>query len=143
MKDTIRAWEPQIRSVMRIMAAYMILLHALREVFGVMPAPRRGPGSFMALDHLGQPGGVLLLVLGALLLIGWLIRPVSILLAIQCAVAYAYAAMPRGAWPIKNGGIDDLTYVLVLAYMAAAAPDAWSIDGLRRNKAMNKRIATT
>lgn len=138
MKDTVSTWEPQLRAVMRIIAAYMILLHALREVFDVMPAPKRGPGSFMALDLWGQPGGVLLLVFGALLLVGWFIRPVSILLAIQCAVAYVYAAMPRGAWPIKNGGIDDLTYVLVLAYMAAAAPDAWSVDGLR----MNKKVAT-
>ena len=134
MKENVSAWEPQARALMRIIAAYMILLHAAREVFGVMPAPQRGPGSFMALDFLGQPGGYLLLALGALLLIGWLTRPVCIVLAIQCAVAYVYAAMPRGAWPIKNGGIDDLTYVLVFAYMAAAAPDAWSIDTLRMNK---------
>ena len=139
MKDAVTAWEPQARALLRVMAAYMILLHALREVFDVMPAPKRGAGSFMALDFLGQVGGVLLLVLGALLLIGLFIRPVSMVLAIQCAVAYVYAAMPRGPWPIRNGGIDDLTYVLVLAYMAAAAPDAWSIDGLR----MNKKIAAT
>jgi putative oxidoreductase len=68
-------------------------------------------------------------------LVGWFIRPVSIVLAIQCAVAYVYAAMPRGPWPLRNGGIDDLTYALILIYMAAAAPDAWSVDALRmRNK---------
>jgi putative oxidoreductase len=122
------------------MMAYMLLLHALREAFGVMPPPKRGPGSFMALDLLGQPGGILLLILAALLLIGWFVRPVSILLAIQCAVAYVYAAMPRGPWPLRNGGIDDLTYVLIFAYMAAAAPDAWSIDAVRSNK---KAVAAT
>lgn len=140
MKDAVSTWESQARALLRIIAAYMILLHALREVFDVMPAPKRGPGSFMALDLLGQTGGVLLLVLGALLLVGWFIRPVSAVLALQCAVAYVYAAMPRGAWPIKNGGIDDLTYVLILAYMAAAAPDAWSIDALRLR---NKHVAAT
>ena len=134
MKDTITTLEPQARALLRILAAYMILLHAVREAFGVMPAPKRGPGSFMALDFFGQPGGYLLLVLGVLLLIGWFIRPVTILLALQCLIAYFYAAMPRGPWPLRNGGIDDLTYVLVFIYMGAAAPDAWSIDGLRANK---------
>lgn len=134
MKENVSAWEPQARALLRIMAAYMILLHALREAFDVMPAPKRGPGSFMALDVFGQPGGILLLIFGALLLSGWLVRPVSILLAIQCAVAYVYAAMPRGPWPIRNGGIDALIYVLLLAYLAAAPPDAWSIDSWRTNK---------
>ena len=140
MKDAISAWEPQARSLLRIMMAYMLLLHALREAFGVMPPPKRGPGSFMALDFLGQAGGAVLLVLGTLLLVGWFIRPVSVMLAIQCAMAYVYAAMPRGPWPIRNGGIDDLTYVLVFAYMAAAAPDTWSIDALRSSK---KAVAAT
>ena len=58
MKETIETLEPQARALLRIIAAYMILLHALREVFNVMPAPKRGPGSFMALDLLGQTGGV-------------------------------------------------------------------------------------
>jgi len=131
MKEMIAAWEPQARALLRIMAAYMLLLHALREFFGIMPPPKRGPGSFMALDPLGQAGGVALLVLGCLLLVGWFIRPVALLLAIQCAIAYFYAAMPRAAWPIRNGGIDALTYVLVFAYMAAAGADAWCLDALR------------
>jgi putative oxidoreductase len=108
----------------------MLLLHGLREVFGLIPAKTRGPGSFMPLDSLGHAGGVLLLVLGLLLLVGWLTRPATLLLAIQCLAAYFYASAPRNVWPIRNGGIDTLTYALIFLYMAAAGGGAWSLDSV-------------
>jgi len=143
MKDKVSAWEPQARSLLRIMAGYMILLHALREVFGVMPPPKRGPGAFMALDKLGEfnlagaqisAGGVVLLIVGILLLIGFFVRPAALILALQSAIAYVYAAMPRGPWPIRNGGMDALIYVLIMIYLAAAGPDAWSLDALLQKR---------
>ena len=136
MKERVAAWEPQARALLRIIAAYMLLLHGLRDVFGMVPAKTRGPGSFMPLDHLGTAGGVFLLVLGTLLLVGWLTRPATLLLAVQCLVAYFYASAPRAVLPIRNGGIDTLTYVLVFFYFAAAGAGAWSVDAmLQKNKA--------
>ena len=81
MKGALASWEPQARAVLRIMAAHMILLHGLREVFGFVPARPRGAGSFMPLDPLGTTGGVLLLVSGALVLVGLFTRPAALLLA--------------------------------------------------------------
>jgi putative oxidoreductase len=134
MKDAMASWEPQARAVLRIMAAYMILLHGLREVFGLVPARPRGPGSFMPLDPLGHAGGALLLGLGVLLLVGLFARAAALLLALQCAFAYFYAAAPRGPWPIRNGGIDTLTYVFVFLYLAGAGAGAWSFDALFQKK---------
>jgi putative oxidoreductase len=134
MKEAVASWEPQARAVLRIMAIYMIFLHGLREVFGLVPARPRGPGSFMPLDPLGHVGGVLLLVLGLLVLVGWFARAAALLLALQCAFAYFYAAAPRGVWPIRNGGIDTLTYVFVFLYLAGAGPGAWSLDALLHKK---------
>jgi hypothetical protein len=74
MKEAIASWEPQARALLRFMAMYMILLHGLREVFGIVPAKAKGPGSFMPLDPLGHVGGVLLLVLGVLFLVGLFTR---------------------------------------------------------------------
>lgn len=130
MKEAITSWEPQARALLRIMAMYMILLHGLREVFGIVPARAKGPGSFMPLDPLGHVGGVLLLVLGLLLLVGLFARVAALVLAIQCLAAYFYAAAPRGAWPIRNGGIDTLVYAFVFLYFAAAGAGAWSLDTL-------------
>lgn len=130
MREKVSAWEPEARALMRFLMAYMLLLHGLREVFGLIPAKTRGPGSFMPLDHLGTAGGVLLLVLGLLLLVGWFARPVMLLLAIQCFFAYFYASAPRNVLPIRNGGIDTLTYALIFVYLAAAGAGAWSLDSL-------------
>ena len=134
MKETLASWEPQARALLRIIAAHMILLHGLREVFGLVPARPRGPGSFMPLDPLGPAGGVLLIALGLLVLVGLFTRPAALLLALQCVVAYFYAAAPRGLWPIRNGGIDTLTYVFVFIYFAGAGAGAWSLDTLLQKK---------
>jgi len=134
MKETLASWEPQARALLRIIAALMILLHGLREVFGLVPARPRGPGSFMPLDPLGPAGGVLLIALGLLVLVGLFTRPAALLLALQCVVAYFYAAAPRGLWPIRNGGIDTLTYVFVFIYFAGAGAGAWSLDTLLQKK---------
>jgi putative oxidoreductase len=134
MKETLTSWEPQARALLRIIAAHMILLHGLREVFGLAPARPRGPGSFMPLDPLGPAGGVLLIALGLLVLVGLFTRAAALLLALQCVIAYFYAAVPRGVWPIRNGGIDTLTYVFVFIYFAGAGAGAWSLDTVFQKK---------
>jgi putative oxidoreductase len=134
MKEAIASWEPQARALLRFIAMYMILMHGLREVFGWIPAKAKGPGSFMPLDPLGHIGGMFLLVFGLLFLVGWFARPAALVLSLQCAVAYFYAAAPRGAWPIRNGGIDTLTYALIFLYFAAAGAGAWSLDGMFEGK---------
>lgn len=139
MKDAVARWEPEARALFRIMAMYMILLHGLREVFGLVPARARGPGSFMPLDPLGHVGGVLLLVCGSLLLVGLFARPAALILSLQCFFAYFYAAAPRGVWPIRNGGIDTLTYGFIFLYFAGAGAGAWSLDSLFQRKT---RLAT-
>jgi len=134
MKETLASWEPQARALLRIIAAHMILLHGLREVFGLVPARPRGPGSFMPLDPLGPAGGVFLIALGLLVLVGLFTRAAALLLALQCVIAYFYAAAPRGPWPIRNGGIDTLTYAFVFIYFARAGAGAWSLDALFQKK---------
>lgn len=84
----------------------------------------------MPLDPLGPAGGVFLITLGLLVLVGLFTRPAALLLALQCVVAYFYAAASRGPWPIRNGGIDTLTYVFVFIYFAGAGAGAWSLDAL-------------
>jgi len=130
MKQAIALWEPEARALLRIITMYMILLHGLREVFGLVPARAKGPGSFMPLDPLGHFGGVLLLVFGTLLLVGLFARVAAVALALQCLVAYFYAAAPRALWPIRNGGIDTLAYVFIFLYFAAAGAGAFSLDSV-------------
>lgn len=55
MKDKLSSWESQARSIARIIVGFLIMLHGLRNVFGLMVARagRRGAPP-MALDMLGS-----------------------------------------------------------------------------------------
>jgi putative oxidoreductase len=142
VKQAIATWESQARSVLRIIAGYMIILHGLRETLGWLPPRARGPGSFMALDPLGQVGGTILLIAGVLLLVGLFTRLSAAVLAIQAVAAYFYAAAPRGVWPIRNGGNETLTYLFVFLYLAAAGAGVWSLDALLdRGKSARIQVA--
>jgi putative oxidoreductase len=133
VKQAIASWESQARSVLRVIAGYMIILHGLRETLGWLPRRGRGPGSFMALDPLGPVGGTILLIAGSLLLIGLFTRPAAAVLSVQALVAYFYAAAPRGIWPIRNGGNETLTYVFVFLYFAFAGAGVWSLDAVMKH----------
>jgi len=144
LKERVSSWEPQLRGILRIVAAYMIFSHGLREVFHIMlPRTTRGADSMMPLDSLGQAGGVVLLVLGLLLLVGWQIRPVGLLLALQCVLAYFVGSVPRDPIPIRNGGIDDLVYACIFVYMAFTGAGAWSLESTAEKKQPAMSVSTT
>ena len=131
MPDLAR-WEPQARSAVRIILAFVFTLHGFRNLFGWFPAlaGRRGAAP-MALDALPSMFGALELVGGTLLLLGLFTRPIAIILSVQLAAAYLYSAAPRGVWPIRNGGNEVLLYFLVFVYLAAAGAGVWSLDERR------------
>ena len=90
----------------------------------------------MALDVLPAIFGALEIAGGLCLLLGLFTRSAALILCAELAAAYFYAALPRGPWPIRNGGNETLLYFLVFAYFAAAGGGSWSVDHLfskRRN----------
>ena len=126
------AWEPQARALMRMVAAYMILLHGVRVIFGVLPERGRGPG--MALDHLGIVAGYLLLAIGVLMFAGLFTRITTLVLSLMSWFAYFYLCAPRAPLPVRNGGNDVLLYAFTFLFVAAVGAGAWSLDRLRQNK---------
>jgi putative oxidoreductase len=137
MKDKLPSWEPYARSLMRIVLAYVFILHGFRNAFGYF-AVSGGRRALipMALDSLPHAFGYLELIGGALLLLGLFVRPVALILSAQLLAAYLYSAAPRGPWPIRNGGNEVLQYLLAFLYIAVAGAGAWSLDRmLGRHKA--------
>ena len=123
--DLLARFEPQFRAVLRVVVGFLITLHGCRELFGVLIATagrRNAPP--LALDALPSFVGYAELIGGVLLMAGALVRPVSVVLAAHALVAYVLFAAPRAVWPIRNGGIEALLYVVVLAYFAVAGPGA-------------------
>ena len=125
----IASWEPQVRSILRIILGFLMTLHGCRKLFGmfISVAGRRNAPPF-AIDALPTWTGVLELSGGVLLMLGLFVRQTAIVLSIEAFLAYILIAQPRTLWPIRNGGIEALLYFVVFLYFFAAGAGAWSVD---------------
>lgn len=130
----LSAWEPQLRSVLRIIAGFTFSLHGLQKVFGMLGGIN-GQGARAELLTLIGVAGVLEAFGGLLLLAGLFTRPVAFVLSGQMAVAYFMAHAPRGFFPILNGGELAVLYCFVFLWLSAAGAGPWSLDQTRARKA--------
>lgn len=127
-ESMLDGWAPQFLSLFRFMAGLCLLEHGLAKLFKFPVVP-----TMANLDLSSMPGiaGYFELAGGALLAVGLFTRPVAFILSGLCAVAYFYAHMPRGFYPILNGGELAIVYCFSLLYLAAVGGGAWSIDAAR------------
>jgi putative oxidoreductase len=123
-------WAPQLRSLLRIVAAGMFMLHGTTKLF-VFPA---GKGEAVELLTQSGIGGILETFGGALLLIGLFTRPVALILSGEMAVAYFQFHAPAGFWPLLNHGELAALYCFVWLYFSAAGAGPWSLDAIRQRR---------
>lgn len=131
-------WTPRLLSVLRIVAAFLLMQHGVQKVFGLLvPTPAPGAPSSHTFTLLSTRGiaGVLEAFGGLLLLLGLFTRPVAFLLSGLLAVAYFMSHAPAGFWPILNRGELAALYSFVFLYLAAAGGGEWSLDRLLRRDA--------
>jgi len=124
-------WGPQLRSVLRIVAALIFVQAGTMKLFGfpvVMPAGATAP--FLSQTWIG---GFLEAVGGGLLVLGLFTRPVAFVLSGMMAVAYFQFHFPSGFWPVVNGGTAAAVYCFVWLYFSAAGAGPWSLDERKRN----------
>jgi putative oxidoreductase len=130
MFDRFAAYQPQLLSLLRIVAGLLFLCHGTAKVLG-FPAVEGVPSPGMSLAGLSGP---LELILGLLLVLGLFTRPAAFLAAGFCAVGYWAVHGGQGFFPILNGGETIALYCFVWLYFAAAGPGPWSLDAvLRKN----------
>ena len=123
---TLTTWAPRMLSVLRIMAALLFFEHGTQKLLG-FPASEFSPG-FLTLPWIA---GLLELVGGALLAVGWFTRPVAFVLSGEMAVAYFMAHAPESFFPVLNGGDASILYCFVFLYIVFAGPGSWSVDAMR------------
>lgn len=119
-------------AALRITIAALILLHPLREFFGVLLFERA---------WLGSPGmftdrwiAAALLSLGAaLLILGWLTRTAALGLALIVALSWFAPSQMRGHWQISSVELIA-TYASVLVAIAIIGPGYFSIDSWRAGR---------
>jgi len=123
----IGSWSPRMLSVLRIITGLLFMEHGTQKLFGFPSSPNPGP----ALLSLLGVQGILELIGGLLILIGFRTRPVAFILAGDMAVAYFMAHAPRGFFPVLNGGQLAILYCFVFLYLFVAGGGVWSVDERR------------
>jgi len=125
----LTAWSPQLLSVLRIVVAFLYLLHGTQKLFAIPPS---ASGATVALASRMGAAGVIEIVGGLLILLGLFTRPAAFICSGEMAFAYFLAHAPRGPLPIGNAGELPVLFCFVFLYLAAAGGGAWSLDALRR-----------
>lgn len=124
MFSRFSAYQPQLLSVLRIVAGLLFLCHGTAKVLG-FPAMEGLPPPGLSLAGLSGP---LELILGLLLVLGLFTRPAAFLASGFSAVGYWMVHAPNGPLPIANGGETIVLYCFIWLYFVAAGPGPWSVD---------------
>jgi putative oxidoreductase len=120
---------PYVQGIMRIVIALLFMQHGGQKLLGYPPGGHKL--AVNALVSLVGLAGFLELAGGALVLLGFLTRPVAFILSGEMAVAYFMAHGRTALWPAQNGGELAVVYCFVFLFFAAAGAGALSIDTLR------------
>ncbi len=124
-------WTPRAQALLRIVTAYLFLLHGTTKLLGV---PHVAMFDKLELFSLVGFAGLIELAGGVLLLLGLFTRPAAFIMSGEMAFAYFMGHAPRGnaLLPMLNQGELAVEWCFVFLFFAAAGPGAWSLDGLRR-----------
>jgi putative oxidoreductase len=122
------AWSPQLLSVLRIVAALLLLQHATAKLFGF---PHVAYFHNLKLLSLLGVAGVLELIGGVLLLLGAFTCPVAFILSGEMAFAYFLGHAGKGFFPALNQGEPAVLFCFIFLYLAAAGGGAWSLTDRR------------
>ena len=126
LQSTAARLQSRLLSVLRIMAALLLLQHGTAKLFGF---PHVAMFDGLKLFSLVGVAGILEFFGGILLLLGLFTRPVGFILSGEMAAAYFIAHAQKSFFPILNGGELAVLYCFVFLYLAAAGGGAWSVDG--------------
>lgn len=123
--SALNQWAPRALSVLRIVAAFLFMMHGSAKLLHV---PHQAQFDNLQLMSLLGIQGVLELGGGVLLLVGLFSRPVAFLLCGDMAVAYFTQHLPRNWLPLLNGGDLAVLFCFVFLYLWIAGPGPWSVD---------------
>jgi len=123
-------WTPRVLSLLRIVSAYLFLLHGTAKLLGM---PHVEMFDNLQLVSLMGLAGVLELVGGVLLLLGLFTRPVALVLSGEMAFAYfiGHASSGTPLIPMLNQGESAVLFCFVFLYLSVAGGGAWAVDAVR------------
>ena len=122
MERVLGRFAPQLYAIMRIAVGLLFACHGAQKLLGVFGGQQVQLASQFGL------AGVIELVGGVMIAIGFLTGTVAFIASGEMAFAYFTAHMPRGGMPIQNGGELAVLYCFVFLYVAARGAGIWGVD---------------
>jgi putative oxidoreductase len=125
MERWLGPWSEYCYAGLRIVAALLYLCHATQKLFGV-PGGRAVAG-----NPLLQTAGVIELVAGALIALGFYTTYAAFLASGEMAAAYFSVHIWNGFWPIVNRGELPVLFCFLFLFIASRGAGPLSLDRLR------------
>jgi putative oxidoreductase len=122
MQSLLARFTPYLYALLRIVAGLLFAQHGVQKLFGwLTDSPP------VALVSQRGLAGVIETFGGLAIAVGAFTSPVAFLASGQMAVAYFQAHLPRGFWPIQNGGELAVLYCFLFLYIASRGSGKWSV----------------
>jgi putative oxidoreductase len=127
MDQIFSKWQPLALSLFRFITGLMLFQYGVAKIF-----------KFPPMEYFANPpplimvAGGLELVLGALLMIGLLTRPVALILSGEMAFAYFIGHFPKSFFPVINNGTAAILLCFACLYLATSGPGPISVDAARK-----------
>ncbi|MGJ4890803.1 DoxX family protein [Bradyrhizobium sp. HKCCYLRH3099] len=133
MEQMLSKWQPAVLSLFRFITGLLLFQYGVAKIFKFPVIPY-----FANIPPLIYTAGMVELVLGALLMVGLLTRPVAFILSGQMAFAYFLGHMFKTGepvWlPLLNNGTAAIAFCFSCLYLATAGGGPISLDALLRKK---------
>ena len=114
-------------ALFRIVFGFLFMLHGTQILLG-WPAPKQP----MTAAGMILAAGIIELVGGLLVMIGFFSSIAAFISSGTMAVAYFMVHQPNGGLPISNQGELAVMYCFAFLYIASRGSGVWSVDSLFR-----------
>jgi putative oxidoreductase len=115
-----------VYALLRFVAGLAFAEHGAQKLFGVLGGTAQPLASQFGL------AGIIEFMGGIMIAIGLFASPVAFVASGQMAWAFFQQHLPRGFWPIQNGGEIAVVYCFLWLFVAATGSGKWSVDALRK-----------
>jgi putative oxidoreductase len=129
MQNKLNEFQPYCLSVLRAVTALVLFSYGTQKILH-FPAAENVP----AIGSLSWVAGMLELVLGFCVLIGFKTRAAAFVLSGLMAFAYFIGHFPRGFYPAQNGGVASILFCFTFLYLFFAGGGPLSVDAAMKNK---------
>ena len=131
MDQMFSKWQPLALSLFRFIAGLVLFQFGCAKILKI---PAESPFAKVQIMSLFGTAGIIELILGGLLMIGLLTRPVAFILSGEMAFAYFIEHFPRNFIPLLNSGNLAIMFCFACLYLTCAGGGPLSLDAVMRGK---------